>query len=52
MQDPENRMGVLPGNPPKNDIVSLNWIGTKATNTFDLNDSIGGYNGEFCYIYV
>lgn len=52
MQDPEKRMGVLPDNPPADDFVDLNWIGTKKANTYDLNDSIGGYGGEFCYIYV
>lgn len=51
MQDPENRMNVLPGNPPLDDFVDLEWT-AKRGNTFDLNDSIGGYNGEFCYIYV
>lgn len=51
MQDPENRMNVLPDNPPKNDIVDLNWTAGQG-NTWDLNDSIGGYDGKFCYIYV
>ena len=51
MQDPENRMDVLPGNPPRDDFVDLEWT-AKRGDTFDLNDSIGGYNGEFCYIYV
>ncbi|CAO2651716.1 Nn.00g042860.m01.CDS01 [Neocucurbitaria sp. VM-36] len=51
MQDPENRMNVLPENPPKGDIVDLNWTAAKG-NTWDLNDSIGGYDGKFCYIYV
>jgi tyrosinase len=51
MQDPENRMNVLPETPPKDDVVDLNWTAKKA-NTWDLLDSIGGMGGEFCYIYV
>ncbi|KAF2638844.1 Di-copper centre-containing protein [Massarina eburnea CBS 473.64] len=51
MQDPENRMNVLPENPPKDDFVDLNWT-AKRVNTWDLMDSIGGNGGEFCYIYV
>lgn len=50
-QDPEKRMNVLPENPPKNDVVDLNWTAAKG-DTWDLNDSIGGYGGKFCYIYV
>ncbi|KAF2679670.1 Di-copper centre-containing protein [Lentithecium fluviatile CBS 122367] len=51
MQDPENRMNVLPENPPKDDFVDLNWTAKKVA-TWDLVDSIGGMGGEFCYIYV
>jgi tyrosinase len=51
MQDPENRMGVLPENPPKDDFVDLNWTAGRE-DTYDLNDSIGGAGGKFCYIYV
>ncbi|KAF2744627.1 Di-copper centre-containing protein [Sporormia fimetaria CBS 119925] len=51
MQDPETRMGALPDNPPAHDFVDLNWTAERA-DTYDLNDSIGGYGGRFCYIYV
>ncbi|KAL5380133.1 hypothetical protein DPSP01_007936 [Paraphaeosphaeria sporulosa] len=51
MQDPENRMNVLPDTPAKDDYVDLNWTANR-TNTWDLLDSIGGMGGEFCYIYV
>ncbi|KAF1993505.1 Di-copper centre-containing protein [Amniculicola lignicola CBS 123094] len=51
MLDPENRMNVLPGNPPADDFVDLNWSAERGL-TYDMNDSIGGYDGKFCYIYV
>jgi tyrosinase len=51
MQDPENRMHVLPENPPKDDVVDLNWT-AKKVDTWDLVDSVGGMGGEMCYIYV
>ncbi|KAF2824959.1 Di-copper centre-containing protein [Ophiobolus disseminans] len=51
MQDPENRMNVLPESPAKDDFVDLNWTAKRA-DTWDLVDSIGGMGGEFCYIYV
>jgi len=51
MQDPETRMNVLPETPPKNDVIDLNWTVGPA-DTWDLTDSIGGYGGNLCYIYV
>ncbi|KAH8653070.1 hypothetical protein BGZ60DRAFT_533264 [Tricladium varicosporioides] len=51
MQDPENRMNVLPGNAPKNDTVDLKWT-AKVGKTWDLLNNIGGHGGEFCFIYV
>jgi tyrosinase len=51
MQDPENRMNVLPGDPRADDYVDLNWSAERGK-TWDLVDSIGGYDGKFCYIYV
>ncbi|KAF2656373.1 Di-copper centre-containing protein [Lophiostoma macrostomum CBS 122681] len=51
MQDPENRMNVLPENPPADDFIDLNWTASRVS-TWDMNDSIGGNGGEFCYIYV
>jgi len=51
MQDPENRMNVLPGEPPANDTVNLKWT-AKAAKTWDMTNNIGGNSGEFCYIYV
>lgn len=51
MQDPENRMNVLPGSPSVNDTIELKWI-AKTVQTFDMNTNIGGNGGEFCYIYV
>ena len=51
MQDPENRINVLPESPAKDDFVDLNWTAKRA-DTWDLVDSVGGMGGEFCYIYV
>jgi tyrosinase len=51
MQDPENRMGVLPSNPPATDTVDLGFA-AKVAKTYDLNNNIGGYDGQFCFIYV
>ena len=51
MQDPENRMNVLPGNPPATDTVDLKWT-AKPGKTWDMVNSIGGHDGQFCYIYV
>jgi tyrosinase len=51
MQDPENRMNVLSGNPAKTDTIDLQWTAPKSK-TWDMMNSIGGNNGEFCYIYV
>ena len=51
MQDPENRMNVLPENPPADDFIDLNWTASRV-NTWDQNDSIGGNGGQYCYIYV
>ena len=51
MQDPEKRMGVLPTNPPATDTVDLKFA-AKIANTYDLNNNIGGYDGQFCFIYV
>ncbi|KAE9363228.1 Di-copper centre-containing protein [Stipitochalara longipes BDJ] len=51
MQDPDNRMNVLPGSPSANDTVDLQWT-AKVTNTFGLLNNIGGNDGQFCYIYV
>jgi tyrosinase len=51
MQDPENRMNVLPENPAEDDFVDLNWTAEKA-GTWDLVNSVGGMSGKFCYIYV
>lgn len=51
MQDPENRMNVLPGNAPANDTVDLKWT-AKPVRTWDMLTNIGGNNGSFCYIYV
>jgi len=51
MQDPEKRMGVLPSNPPATDTVDIGFA-AKVAKTYDLNNNIGGYNGQFCFIYV
>ncbi|KAF2867040.1 hypothetical protein BDV95DRAFT_631483 [Massariosphaeria phaeospora] len=51
MQDPDTRMNVLPDTPPVDDFVDLNWTADRAQ-TWDLNDSVGGNAGAFCYIYV
>ncbi|EPE32098.1 Di-copper centre-containing [Glarea lozoyensis ATCC 20868] len=51
MQDPENRMNVLSGNPSKGDTVDLKWTAPKSK-TWDMMNPIGGNNGDFCYIYV
>lgn len=51
MQDPEKRMNVLPETPAQDDYVDLNWTANR-TNTWGLLDSIGGMDGQFCYIYV
>ncbi len=51
MQEPENRMNVLPGNAPANDTVDLKWTAKPAA-TWDMLTNIGGKNGDFCYIYV
>ncbi|KAF4637486.1 hypothetical protein G7Y89_g594 [Cudoniella acicularis] len=41
MQDPENRMNVLPSNPAANDTVNLKWL-TPTVNTWDTVNNIGG----------
>jgi tyrosinase len=51
MQDPEKRMNVLPENPPRDDVIDLNWT-AKKVDTWDTVDSVGGMGGEMCYIYV
>jgi tyrosinase len=51
MQDPDNRMAVLPGNAPLNDTVDLKWT-AKVGKTWDMLTNIGGNGGDFCYIYV
>ncbi|PMD34560.1 Di-copper centre-containing protein [Hyaloscypha variabilis F] len=51
MQDPEKRMSVLPSNPPATDTVDLGFA-AKVAKTYDLNNNIGGYDGQFCFIYV
>ncbi|ORY69010.1 uncharacterized protein BCR38DRAFT_406885 [Pseudomassariella vexata] len=50
MQDPENRMHVVPGSPPADDIVDLAWV-APPTLLSDLLTNIGGNDGDFCYIY-
>ncbi|KAF2205686.1 Di-copper centre-containing protein [Delitschia confertaspora ATCC 74209] len=62
MQDPENRMNVVPGTPNAtipgyaggpalpDDGVDLNWSAPKAW-VRDLLTNIGGFEGQFCYIY-
>ncbi|ORY12827.1 hypothetical protein BCR34DRAFT_481904 [Clohesyomyces aquaticus] len=51
MQDPENRMNKVPGNPPADDIVDLGWTAGPVS-MWDLMTNIGGNGGQFCYIYV
>ncbi len=51
MQDPEKRMNVLPSTPPATDTVDLKFT-AKVAKTFDLLNNIGGYDGQFCFIYV
>ncbi|KAG9231566.1 hypothetical protein BJ875DRAFT_443990 [Amylocarpus encephaloides] len=51
MQDPENRMNVIPDMPPNTDTINLHWT-AKTVNTYDVLNNIGGMGGEFCYIYV
>lgn len=51
MQDPDNRMGVLPGNAPLNDTIDLKWT-APPTKTWDMLTNIGGNHGDLCYIYV
>jgi tyrosinase len=62
MQDPDARMTAVPGTKPagpnlpppvdpQKDLVDLEWL-APAVVLADLLNNIGGYNGEFCYIYV
>lgn len=50
MQDPANRMNVLPDNPAANDTVDLGFA-APVVNTWDLLNNIGGMGGQMCYIY-
>ncbi|KAF2185557.1 Di-copper centre-containing protein [Zopfia rhizophila CBS 207.26] len=50
MQDPEKRMNVVPGKPKADDKVKLGWFAPDAL-TSDLFTNIGGFGGQFCYIY-
>jgi len=51
MQDPDNRMSVLPGNAPIDDTIDLKWT-AEVAKSYDLTNNIGGLNGQLCYIYV
>jgi len=68
MQDPEKRVpmiptGAMPGMPGMpgmgfggaggqgGEVIDLNWSAPKV-NVKDVHDSLGGLNGEMCYIYV
>ncbi|KAL1859683.1 hypothetical protein VTK73DRAFT_7501 [Phialemonium thermophilum] len=71
MQDPENRVHLIPGNgaqqmnmkhktrgdageaatDPGETIVDLGWTAPPAK-LKDLNDQLGGLNGQFCYYYA
>ena len=58
MQDPENRMTAVPGaqspdpavSLTEEDVVDLEWL-APAVPVSDLLNNIGGYDGNFCYIY-
>lgn len=51
MQDPDNRMDKFPGVAPADDVVDLEFTAPRAKLT-DLLNNVGGFNGQFCYIYV
>ena len=63
MQDPENRMHVVPGTPnpdipgyaggpaKPDDEVDLGWSAPSKAMVSDLLTNMGGYDGRFCYIY-
>lgn len=65
MQDPEKRVPLIPtggmammpgmgtggtGNPAE-ELIDLNWSAPKVK-VGDVHDTLGGLNGEMCYIYV
>lgn len=61
MQDPENRVNLIPGGAAMNMthgkrgmedvIVDLGWT-APPVKLVDLNDQLGGNGGQFCYYYV
>lgn len=67
MQDPENRVSLIPGQNAmgmggmgmgmkekragEDEIVDLGWVAGPVPIS-ELNDQLGGNNGQFCYVYV
>ena len=61
MQDPEKRVNLVPGSgsmqmnmkrdAAKDIIVDLNWT-AGPVKLMDINNALGGLQGEMCYIYV